>query len=191
MYNCEAKKMLTALLLINYYCSQLLLIVLDTMRTILLPHVLWSLSYISSLVQQMVSSDKCNHGLHLTKKGWIVDFHFVQRWLQEYNIAFDKVGNLETAFKITRAATKKYAVWKDPASMDWLVSYFLRTATKQFLTGKIDMAGVDASFANFFQQYRAVTLGRIDWHEVALIHNADKPTLAIFLRERIPCECMG
>lgn len=140
------------------------------------------------------TTDECNHGLDLSKKGMDC-VGFVQRWLQEYNTAIDKVGNMEIAFKITHAVTKAYAVWEDPASIDWLVSYFLMTATKQFLIGKIDTAGVDASYAYFFEQHKAVELSnmksQIDWHEVASIHNADRPTLAIFLRERIPCECMG
>ena len=140
------------------------------------------------------NTDECNHGLDMTKKGMDC-LGFVQRWLQEYNTAIDNVGNMEIAFKITHAVTKEYAVWEDPASIDWLVSYFLMTATKQYLIGKIDTAGVDASYADFFEQHKAVELSNmkyeVDWHEVARIHNADKPTLAIFLRERIPCACLG
>jgi hypothetical protein len=68
------------------------------------------------------------------------------------------------------------------------------TATKQYLNGNIDMAGVDASYADFFDQHKAVVLDKtkpkIDWHEVVRIHNGDKPTLAAFLRERIPCTCL-
>ena len=63
------------------------------------------------------------------------------------------------------------------------------TATKQFLIGKTDTAGVDASYAYFFEQHKAVELSnmksKIDFM------NADRPTLAIFLRERIPCACLG
>ena len=88
------------------------------------------------------------------------------------------------------------AMWgsSETESIDRLVSYFLMTATKQFLNGNIDMAGVEASFADIFNQLKAVVLDetkpKIDWHEVVRIHNADKPTLAAFLRERIPCTCL-
>jgi len=82
------------------------------------------------------TTDECNHGLDLSKKGMDC-VGFVQRWLQEYNTAIDNVGNMEIAFKITHAVTTEYAVWEDPASCDWLVSYFLMTATKQFLIGKM------------------------------------------------------
>ena len=51
------------------------------------------------------STTICNHGLDLSKKGMDC-VGFVQRWLQEYNTAIDKVGgNMEIAFKITHAVT--------------------------------------------------------------------------------------
>eukprot|EP00984_Skeletonema_dohrnii_P025079 scaffold14195_cov155-Skeletonema_dohrnii-CCMP3373.AAC.26 len=140
------------------------------------------------------NSDSCNHGLDMNEMG-MACLPFVQKWLQGYNDAIDKVGNMEVAFKITQAiTTKEDAVWGSSESIDWLVSYFLMTATKQYLNGNIDMAGVDASYADFFNQHKAVVLDKtkpkIDWHEVVRIHNADKPTLAAFLRERIPCTCL-
>ena len=142
------------------------------------------------------NSGGCDHGWDISKEKEAIDcLPFLQRWLQGYNDAIDKVGNMEIAFKITQAVTKEYAtVWGSSDSIDWLVSYFLMTATKQFLNGNIDMAGVDASYADFFEQHKAVELSKtkpkIDWHEVVRIHNADKPTLTVFLRERIPCTCL-
>jgi len=137
----------------------------------------------------------CNHGLDMNEMG-MACVPFVQKWLQGYNEAIDKVGNMEVSFKITQAHTNEDAdaVWGSSESIDWLVSYFLMTATKQYLNGNIDMAGVDASYADFFNQHKAVVLDKtkpkIDWHEVVRIHNADRPTLAAFLRERIPCTCL-
>eukprot|EP00986_Skeletonema_menzelii_P008682 scaffold3767_cov116-Skeletonema_menzelii.AAC.7 len=158
-------------------------------------------SSLSSQMQRMQvggrrngNSDRCDHGMDIFKGG-IHCVSFVQKWLQGYNDAIDKVGNMEIAFKITQAvSTKEDAVWGSSESIDWVVSYFLMTATKQFLNGNIDMAGVDASYAEFFEQHKAVELSKtkpkIDWYEVVRIHNADKPTLAAFLKERISCTCL-
>ncbi len=140
------------------------------------------------------NSDSCNHGVNISYA--VMDCEpFLREWLRGYNEAIDKVGNMEIAFKITQAiATKDYAVWGSSESIDWVVSYFLMTATKQFLNGNIDMAGVDASYAEFFEQHKAVELSKtkpkIDWFEVVRIHNANRATLAVFLRERIPCACL-
>eukprot|EP00984_Skeletonema_dohrnii_P025082 scaffold14195_cov155-Skeletonema_dohrnii-CCMP3373.AAC.29 len=118
--------------------------------------------------------DGCNHGLDLPNTNGGLKFEcvlYVKMRLHE-------------------------AMWgsSETESIGRLVSYFLMTATKQYLNGNIDMAGVDASFANIFNQLKAVVLDetkpKIDWHEVVRIHNADKPTLAAFLRERIPCTCL-
>jgi hypothetical protein len=53
------------------------------------------------------------------------------------------------------------------------------TATKQFLIGKTDTAGVDASYAYFFEQHKAVELSKmkskIDWHEVEHIQTPTGP----------------
>mmetsp|Transcript_16288 Transcript_16288/g.24156 ORF Transcript_16288/g.24156 Transcript_16288/m.24156 type:complete len:183 (+) Transcript_16288:70-618(+) len=150
---------------------------------------------LSSRMQRMQVGGRCNgnHGLDMNEMG-MACVPFVQKWLQGYNDAIDKVGNMEISFKITQALTKEDAVWGSSESIDWLVSYFLMTATKQYLNGNIDMAGVDASYADFFDQHKAVVLDKtkpkIDWHEVVRIHNGDKPTLAAFLRARIPCTCL-
>lgn len=122
--------------------------------------------------------DGCNHGIDLSitnGEGGLECLLLVKVWLH-----------------ITR--------WGSPEpeshaeSIDWLMSYFLMTATKQFLNGNIDMASVEASFVSAYEQYKAVVLDKkkpeIDWHQVNRILNADKPALAAFLRKRIPCACL-
>ena len=162
-------------------------------------------SSLSSQMQRMQVGGRrtggCNHGARVypchevgISKAIMDCESFLREWLQGYNDAIDKVGNMEIAFKITQEITKDHAVWKSSEYIDWVVSYFLKTATNQFFNGNIDMAGVDASYAEFFEQHKAVELSKtkpkIDWHEVVRIHNANRATLAVFLKERIPCLCL-
>ena len=81
-----------------------------------------------------VNSNSCKHDVHINQTGARC-IPFVQKWVQGYNEAIDKVGNMEIAFKITQAIiTKDYAVWRSSESIDWVVSYFVMTATNQFFT---------------------------------------------------------
>ena len=85
-------------------------------------------------------------------------------------------------------------MWGSESIDDWLASYFLMTATKQFLNGNIEMASLEASKAYTHEQFKEIELDKskpkFDLDEFVRICYADKPALAAFLRKRIPCECL-
>lgn len=78
--------------------------------------------------------------------------------------------------------------------MDKLVSQSLCDATHYVLIGNNNEAGVEASFAYYFEQYIATHLEKtqpaINWLGVAELQHGDLHTLVKFLRKRIPCKCL-
>ena len=136
----------------------------------------------------------CLHGVDPSKTVMFLDF--IHSFLDIYNNAIDSVQNMEQSFFIAQVATKdKYAnLWGKSDNLVWATSYFVHTATRAVLLGNIEQGRIDASFACYFEEYKAVEMdksqGRIHALKIVEVQNADEHTLLSYLKKRIPCSCL-
>lgn len=136
----------------------------------------------------------CLHGVDPSKT--VMFQNFIHSFLGAYNSAIDSVQNMEQSFYIAQVTTKdKYAnLWGNPDNLVWASSYFAYTATRAVLLGNMEQGRIDASFACYFEQYKAVEMdksqGRIHAMKIVEMQNADEHTLLSFLKHRIPCSCL-
>jgi hypothetical protein len=84
-------------------------------------------------------------------------------------------------------------VWKDPANMESVMSYYLSHGTKSIIEDNYGYVHECAAFARYMEQWAAVefhqTQALINWSKVEAM-SADEHTRVKFFRKRIPCRCL-
>jgi hypothetical protein len=93
------------------------------------------------------------------------------------------------------ATLGKYSdVWKDSATMEMMISFFLFSGAEDILEGYNCSARECAVFARYFKQHIAIDLyqtqATINWPKIDEAYEADEHTLVKFFRRWIPCTCL-
>jgi|SaaInl74LU_5_DNA_1037368.scaffolds.fasta_scaffold27614_1 hypothetical protein len=149
------------------------------------------------MLRKHYNAGKCLHGLVPKPDGDICN-RFVVEFTKEYNQAIFSGSKLCFALKTARNATQfEYAeVYNDKAKLEWVVSNYLFRGTHRVMDeGNGKGAGVDASFAMFFEEFVAVELTKSRpmayFAKIIELQLTDIHTTVSFLKKRIPCSCLN
>ena len=135
---------------------------------------------------------ECFHGFELDHEAQLChDFH--EAFRRGYHEKWQS-GNHDMMSCFEAGLDAVIALKFTNIRMDKLVAYSVYEGTHYILIGHDRLAGVEASFAYYFEQFIATTLEKtqpaINWLGVAELQHCDLHTLVKFLRKRIPCKCL-
>jgi hypothetical protein len=114
-----------------------------------------------------LDDDKCDHGLASSDSRSCQDFAeaFVMGFVRTYK----NESTLQDAFNAAVDATHDdYAdVWQDSVRIEKIISYFLARGVRNILRGNINDAGIDATYACYFEEEVVTRLNNSSAHQLS------------------------
>jgi len=156
---------------------------------------------VDDVLREIASRKQCTHGFNVELLSHTSNIQNCGDFIDFFKGVYQQIGldrgNPIDALNAARHATRTHphlrSVWEDATKLEWIMSYFVTTGTKEILEGRVLNARHCGVLANHFEQSLEMKKGNqpeIIPAKMLELLVGDMNTLVKYFRQRIPCKCL-